>query len=131
MRALRKIPGIHCRRIGLFSLACLALLIFAGCDNSSSVDQERLLKWSQTSAVQFRKTGAMYLLQRNGEAWAVSTAELTVSETAFVYSGQKVLDTGFLVYPGRIEATNIQEAIRICSQTKGAVFKAQAIASNP
>jgi hypothetical protein len=131
MRVLEKFWKINYRRGVNLPLVFLALLIFSGCEGPSSADHERLLKWSQSSEVQFRKKAATYIIQRNGEAWAVSTAELTVSGAAFVYSGGKVLSSGFVVYPGRIEASSIQEAMRVCSRTKGAVFTQHAPAIEP
>jgi hypothetical protein len=104
-----------------FILLGLALL---SCNRPKLFDDAAALAWSKKPEVQTRSQSASYAFQRSDGSWvSISTAKMSESETALVYSGGEVLRTGFLTYPGGQTAASIEEAIQLCNKLAGAKYK--------
>lgn len=65
-----------------------------------------------TSDAQRRDKVAVYGYQRPDSSWVyISTAKLTVASSGVVADNGEILTSGYLVYPGGKQVSNIHEAI--------------------
>jgi hypothetical protein len=104
----------------------IALLSLVSCDSHRSFDSQAAVEWSKKPDVQMRKKSAIYAFQRSDGSWvSISTARQTETQSGLLYDGGKILESGFITYPGGERAASIGEATEICSRIDGAEYQSE------
>ena len=98
-------------------LALLSSLGLISCGRQTMMDADAALNWSLSADAQGRSKAAVYSYQYPDGSWiTISTARLTETASGTIYDSGEILKTGYFVYPGSMNATTIQDAIRMAAQ---------------
>jgi hypothetical protein len=101
-------------------------LIFTSCSEPPDFDPNAAHRWSKSNVVNFRQSPALYFYtRRNGKSVGISTAEMQEKETGLVFNDGEILFNGFYVYPGKVFAKEIDEAIQLAMTMEGADYSGE------
>ena len=90
-----------------------------GCDRNMELDEAAIRAWAASPEVVSRSTPAIYGdHDSKGRYLAVGTGNFMETSDGIDIGDQATLKTGFYVFPGKIHAADIEEAIRIMKNLK-------------